>query len=109
MIKSIRPTEFFLLSQESGALVLIDVRESDEVREVAIPVATNCPLSRFDADAIATCYGKQESLYLICRSGRRSLKAALLLEAVGFSSLYNVEGGVLEWLGHGLPTVRQPR
>jgi rhodanese-related sulfurtransferase len=43
---------------------------------------------------------------MLCRSGKRSLKAAQLLESAGFESIYNVEGGMMTWETSGLPVVR---
>jgi rhodanese-related sulfurtransferase len=106
MIKHIRPTDLFMLRQESGAITVIDVREPDEFQIVSTTFSENVPLSTFDAAAIAEKFGKQTSLYLLCRSGRRSYKAAELLAAAGCTALYNVDGGILEWEAEGLPVVR---
>ncbi|XMB86373.1 rhodanese-like domain-containing protein [Mycoplasmatota bacterium WC44] len=40
---------------------------------------------------------KDKTVVLICRSGNRSLKAAGILKDAGFSSIYNVMGGINEW------------
>ena len=40
---------------------------------------------------------KEDEVILHCRSGQRSLMAALFLEAVGFKNVVNLAGGVLAW------------
>lgn len=40
---------------------------------------------------------KNKPIYVYCRSGKRSLHACLILEQAGFTNLYNLEGGMLEW------------
>lgn len=106
-IKTITPAEVFRLQQESGSISIIDVREGDEFEEVSSPLATNYPLSTLDVDAFAKGRDRRESLYVICRSGRRSLSAAQMFAEHGFGCVYNVEGGMLEWEKSGLPVVRK--
>ena len=40
---------------------------------------------------------KNFPVYVICRSGNRSITASLILTGKGFKKVYNVEGGMLEW------------
>jgi rhodanese-related sulfurtransferase len=40
-------------------------------------------------------YNKQEKLLLYCRSGRRSLIGAKILEENGFKNIYDLKGGVI--------------
>jgi rhodanese-related sulfurtransferase len=106
-IRKISPTEVFRLQQESGSIDLIDVREQDEFMEVHSALATNYPLSTLLPDSIAKNRDRKAPLYVLCRSGKRSLKAAELLFKNGFETLYNVEGGMMEWEASGLPVVKK--
>jgi rhodanese-related sulfurtransferase len=54
----------------------------------------------------ATGWDRDEAIVLICLSGSRSLAAAGLLEAMGFSRVVSVTGGMLQWHAHGLPIER---
>lgn len=105
-IKSITPTEVFRLQQESGAIIIIDVREADEFTEVSSPLAMNYPLSSFNINEITQGRDRQTPIFMLCRSGRRSLKAAELLLSVGFENVYNISGGMIEWEASGLPVVK---
>ena len=40
---------------------------------------------------------KTKPLYLYCRSGSRSSKAAYKLAARGFKEIYDLQGGILKW------------
>ncbi len=104
-IKTITPTDVFRLHQESGGITIIDVREYDEFAIVSSPIAENYPLSTFNADSFTKKGQKKNSIYLLCRSGKRSMRAAQLLEAAGFESVYNIEGGMIAWEASGLPVV----
>lgn len=106
-IKSITPSDVFRLNQESSGITVIDVRERDEFADVSSPLAENHPLSSFDAAVFAKQRDKKSPLYMLCRSGKRSLKSAELLAAAGFESIYNVEGGMQAWESSGLPVVRK--
>ena len=106
-IKSISPGEVYQLRQNSSALSIIDVREKDEFAAVSSPLATNFPLSSFDINEIARKYDAQAPLFLLCRSGKRSMRAAEILQTQGFNALYNIEGGMIEWEASGLPVVRE--
>lgn len=81
---------------------LIDLREPDEFAEVHAAGATLIPLSEFAArvDELDT----DRDIYLICRSGNRSGKAAEFLKAHHDIDAINVEGGTLGWVEEGLPT-----
>ena len=60
-------------------------------------------LSQFNSNGIS----KNSEIYFICKSGARSMHAALILESNGYQNLYNVEDGfVMGWLPKGLPSVK---
>lgn len=90
--------------QSTGAL-LLDVREADEYAEVHAPNSTLIPLGQLPQRLQELGADKSRPVVLICRSGRRSAAALALLEVAGFSSLSNVEGGMLAWQKAGLPVV----
>lgn len=73
----------------------VDVREPSEFEGPLghLPGAELVPLSTLPEKAAA--WPRDVPLLLICRSGARSLKAARLLAELGFTSLYNLEGGML--------------
>ncbi|QZT32904.1 rhodanese-like domain-containing protein [Caldalkalibacillus thermarum TA2.A1] len=75
----------------------IDVRERDEVQAGRIAKAKNIPLSELvervkeiDPHKVTVC---------ICRSGNRSSQACAYLSSLGYTKLYNMAGGMLEWDG----------
>jgi rhodanese-related sulfurtransferase len=76
---------------------LLDVREPDERAEFNIG-GTFLPLGNIltmQTDDIADWQNEEVIVY--CRSGRRSVQAALTLESLGFTNVKNLEGGVLAW------------
>lgn len=45
-------------------------------------------------------------MYLYCRTGNKSAKAAAILDSLGFKKIINLDGGVERWKEAGLPLVR---
>ena len=76
---------------------LIDVREPYEHEDFNIGGLLH-PLGRImsaDVDAIEGL--KDNEVIVYCRSGNRSGQAALMLEAMGFRDVKNLQGGMLAW------------
>jgi len=95
----------FAAKHAAGARV-IDVRTPEEFAEGHVPGAVLVPLDTLDPNAAPlSAYPKDEPLYVVCRSGRRSAAAADTLAAAGFTT-YNVTGGTLEWVAEGHPVER---
>jgi rhodanese-related sulfurtransferase len=87
---------------ERGEAVIIDVREDDEVTEIAVPGATHIPLATLREKPVSL--PKDRQLLLLCRSGQRSSMATQYLRGEGFTGATNIKGGIIAWYHAGLPT-----
>jgi rhodanese-related sulfurtransferase len=87
---------------QAGRMLLVDVREPNEVEAEAYPDAVVVPLSIFDPAAIPDPKGKQ--VVFACRSGRRSVTASLAAQEQGYPYNAHLAGGILAWKAAGLPT-----
>jgi rhodanese-related sulfurtransferase len=85
-----------------GRMLLVDVREPNEVAVEAYPDAVVVPLSNFDPAAIPDPQGRQ--VVFACRSGRRSVTASLAAQDQGYPYDSHLAGGILAWKAAGLPT-----
>lgn len=83
---------------QSGAAIVIDVRELREFRAGHIPGAEHRPLSRLDPTKLAA--GRRH--IAVCRSGARSAAATRTLRQVGID-VVNLRGGMVRWSRAGLP------
>lgn len=86
-----------------GAL-FVDVREKDEVDEVAFDVREiiNIPLSVFEDH-----YKKiptDRDVVVVCKSGNRSLRAAGFLINHNYTKVVNMKFGIIRWVQKGFPT-----
>lgn len=89
----------------AGALVLVDVREDDERVKLAPGVESrHVPVGEIDArmGELPT----DRPLAFVCRSGKRSAKAANAAAAAGLD-VRNVTGGMTAWDEAGLSTVKE--
>jgi rhodanese-related sulfurtransferase len=83
-----------------GAYVL-DVREPDEYAEAHVPGAVLIPLGQLEERIDEVEDGSR--VFVICRSGARSLKGADILESNGIDCV-SVAGGTLGWIASGRAT-----
>jgi rhodanese-related sulfurtransferase len=87
---------------DEGSVVLIDVREDQELMEARIPEAVHMPLSRFDPHGLPETGGKRVAF--LCAHGIRSHQVGHYLVANGLlDEAYNVTGGIAAWANAGLP------
>lgn len=83
--------------RSSEGAMLLDVRGADEYAEGHIPGSVNIPLQ-----VLPTKQGLPEDLdtplFVYCRSGGRSRRAAAFLEKIGYRNVKNI-GGIMNWEG----------
>ena len=83
---------------------LIDVRTPQEYVSGHIQNADN--INVYDANFVNQVekkYKKDEPVYVYCRSGSRSMKAAQMLKSKGYH-VVNLNGGFIGWTAQGLPS-----
>lgn len=78
--------------------VILDVRRPEEYAEGHIKNALNIDWKNPDEFATkAAQLDKSKPVYLYCRSGVRSAKAADWLRSNGFTQVVELEGGIKAW------------
>lgn len=101
---NIDPTALVALMDKPN-LVLIDVRNDDEVARGMIENAIHIPLSM-----LAVEYPKlanQDEIVFYCHSGVRSAMAAEFAMQHGTTQAYNLSGGVIAWARAGYAFVNK--
>jgi rhodanese-related sulfurtransferase/rubrerythrin len=96
-IKSLSPDEIKALldKDKSGEFLLLDVRQPEEYEDGHIPGAMLIPLGELEARQGELDRNKKIITY--CRSGRRSMAAAIALCGLGFKGVQHLNGGILDW------------
>jgi rhodanese-related sulfurtransferase len=81
--------------RSSQPIVLLDVRNDDEVLAGVIDGAIHIPLNTLPTEY--TKLNPEAKIVCYCHSGIRSAKAASFLANLGYENLYNLRGGILAW------------
>jgi rhodanese-related sulfurtransferase len=76
-------------------VVLLDVREHVELEMAAVPGAVHIPMR--EVPARLTDLDATKPLVVMCHSGVRSRRVAEYLATNGFSSVFNLKGGIDAW------------
>lgn len=91
--KIISASEAHQMMEDDDKIVLIDVRETSEYAESHILGSRNIPLgeiNNIDLD-------KETTIIVYCLSGVRSQSAAETLISMGYTSVYSIDGGIINW------------
>lgn len=83
----------FFLNFESNK-VLIDVRSDEEILINSVDDFIQINFYKDDFYENLLNLDKEENIFLLCRSGRRSGLAAKFLKENGYSKVYNIKGGI---------------
>ena len=84
-----------LLDTQPGRVLLIDVREPDELEICRIPGSEPIPMRQIPENLGAL--PKDKHLLIHCHHGGRSLRVTQYLRANGFTAVSNVAGGIEAW------------
>ncbi|MBO5451011.1 MAG: rhodanese-like domain-containing protein [Lachnospiraceae bacterium] len=84
--------------QNSGDYIILDVRRADEFSEGHIPGAINYANEDILQDKPEVLPDLEQTIYVYCRSGRRSKEAADKLVQMGYTNIIEI-GGILDWNG----------
>ena len=86
--------------------VVLDVRGADEFTGDLghIPAALNLPVGELGSRLSEINAPKDKAVILVCRTDKRSAKAAGVLQAAGFRNVRVLRGGMEQWTQSNLPT-----
>jgi len=97
--------------QQDPQAIVIDIREVSETQQGSISGATLIPrgVLEMKIDSVESIKLRfatldelaEQPVYLLCRSGARSVFCALSLQQMGFKDVYSIEGGFLAWQAAG--------
>jgi SulP family sulfate permease len=102
-IFSLTPEELWRLQHVDTGVVppyVIDVREPREFKRGHVPDSHSVPLSTIFLDTVKLPSDRQ--IVIVCRSSRRSRRAAYALQHMGIMNVSILDGGILAWEAAGL-------
>jgi hydroxyacylglutathione hydrolase len=99
----------FLKSEAADKVVLIDVRRPEEVSGELGHIEGSSRLTlETDFARDMKSLDPQATYVFVCRSGARSSRAAGFALAHGFSSCFNLSGGMMAWNQLHYPVSKKP-
>lgn len=102
--KDLSVSEFSNKVTEAGVITL-DVRTPGEFNDGHIEGALLIDFQSGNFENEIASLDKSKTYAVYCRSGNRSGKAVKVMSDAGFPNLYNLNGGVIDWVSAGLPLV----
>ncbi len=100
-IKEVNPATAFEKIQ-NGAL-LVDIREAEEIEMVAFDTKEQMLLPHSEFSYRFLEVPKDREVILGCNSGTRSRIATLFLIEQNFDNVYNLKGGITDWISLEFP------
>ena len=97
-------SEFSTRVTEAGVITL-DVRTPGEFNEGHIEGALLVDFQSGNFENEIASLDKSKTYAVYCRSGSRSGQAVKIMSDAGFTNIYNLDGGVIDWASAGLPLV----
>lgn len=91
-----QPDAYATLAQKSH-IQLIDVRTPKEFAEGTIGNAQNIDYLAEDFSTNILALDKDQPVYVFCRSGNRSEQAREIMLDLGFTKVYDLDGGYNAW------------
>lgn len=101
IIEEITPKDFAEKIKTAENAQILDVRTPEEFESNHIDHAVNVNWNGDDFAAKVAAYDKSKPVFVYCLSGGRSKKAAAKLNELGFTSVYELEGGIMKWNAEG--------
>ncbi len=99
-VKDISPKEMQVFL-DADSIQLIDVRTPKEFNEGYINTAKNIDFYTPTFKDAINKLDKSKPVFIYCRSGRRSGKSVSTFLEAGFTKIYNLDGGFLNWKSEG--------
>jgi uncharacterized membrane protein YdjX (TVP38/TMEM64 family)/rhodanese-related sulfurtransferase len=89
-------------------LLVLDVRTPEDFigEQGHIVGAVNIPVEELQQRMAELGDYLEQTVAIVCRTDKRSAKAALLLTEEGFADVHVVRGGMTKWTKAGLPVIR---
>jgi rhodanese-related sulfurtransferase/arsenate reductase-like glutaredoxin family protein len=95
-----------LTAQNNG--ILLDVRTKSEFKNGHLAEAGNLNYYALDFRKKLILLPRNQPIYLYCNTGYRSEKAAEILIENGYTNVFNLQHGIMEWELLNLPVVVEP-
>jgi rhodanese-related sulfurtransferase len=91
------------LVSEGKKIALLDIREADETESGFLPGAILLPRGLIEKHVHEHIPDRNQPVYIYCATGNRSALVGDVMKKMGYSEIFNVDGGIERWQHLGLP------
>jgi rhodanese-related sulfurtransferase len=110
-VREVTPWDFGKRYRSGDVPLLLDIREPAEFTLLRIPGSINVPRGileqscewDYDETVPALASGREREIVIICRSGKRSVLAADVMQQMGFVNVVSLKLGIRGWNDAELP------
>ena len=102
--KKVDPVEFSEVIAQPGVIIL-DVRTPEEFNAGHIANAININVADSNFSSEVSKLDKNATIAVYCRSANRSAVATNEMADLGFTDMYDMQGGIIDWEAAGGPVV----
>lgn len=103
--KKVDPVEFSEVIAQPGVIIL-DVRTPEEFNAGHIANAININMADSNFSSEVSKLDKNATVAVYCRSANRSAVATDEMAELGFTDMYDMQGGIIDWQAAGGPVVQ---
>lgn len=104
IIEVVAPKAMFEILSENRDAQLLDVRTDKEFLVSHLKNAQNICVTDTDFKERVASLDKAKPIYVYCNKGGRSAKASAILKDMGFTKIFDLQGGITEWEKNNLDT-----
>ena len=104
-VEMVSPVQVYEAVYGENALQLVDVRTPEEFEVSHLKDAQNICVTSPDFREKVAGLDKQKPVHVYCKKGGRSADAAKILKDMGFTKVYDLQGGMTSWQERGYQTI----
>jgi len=104
-LETVEPDTAATIIADNPEAIVLDIRTPEEYREGIIEGAINIDFYEADFSDQLNTLDKDATYVVYCRSDNRSGQAMDTFADLGFQQVSEIDGGIVNWYGEGLPVV----
>ena len=105
-VKKLDPQSFEKKFKEAKDPILIDVRTQEEYAQGHLANARIFDINSSDFETRVSKLDRSKPVFVYCKAGSRSNKAANVLSGLGFNEIYDLSGGISAWHEENKPIIK---
>lgn len=102
-LETVSASDAAQILETDSDVVVLDIRTPEEFASGRIEGSVNIDFYAADFRDQIAALDRDTAYVVYCRSGNRSDSAMDVFEDLGFSTVYGLDGGIVEWANAGLP------